>query len=544
VNNSQTKAATHLTTQIPLIIRIGVTGHRTLIDEDRLRRDVDSILRRLDELVGDAPHCYIVASPLAEGADRLVARQVLAWPAPSPELSPKLEAVLPLPVEDYLEDFDSEASRQEFLQLLDLAHRQIILSEQPGRPEAYLHVGEMIVNECDVLIAIWDGRPAAGLGGTGDIVAYARRLGRWLFWIHDEQSGEISEENRPEILQQTLQHLTEYNQEHIPPQKFQEEIDHYQQRLTQQGREAQLNPEHVQPVWDHLLPHFVRAEVLANRYQHRHNLSVTGVTLLAVLAVLAVTVQMLFFPEWPQLVWIEVAAMVLILVLLILSRRQQWHRKWIDYRFLAERLRAALFLATAGLECSPPRPLPHSIAHQPNDWMAKAFAWIWDQRPRLSRPAPTTFAPLRDFVLKAWIRDQARYYTHRSAYFHRMEKALASLGLVFFAVTLVAALIHVLVGEHGNAHESDFLSNFLIALAIILPVTGAALADIRAYRDYHRNAERYAHMARQLELLVPWINQTQTLQELAPLLERANDIMLREQQDWRAVALFQKLEAP
>jgi hypothetical protein len=33
------------------------------------------------------------------------------------------------------------------------------------------------VDRSDVLLAVWDGRPARGFGGTGDVVAYARRRG-------------------------------------------------------------------------------------------------------------------------------------------------------------------------------------------------------------------------------------------------------------------------------------------------------------------------------------------------------------------------------
>jgi len=47
-----------------------------------------------------------------------------------------------------------------------------------------------------------------------------------------------------------------------------------------------------------------------------------------------------------------------------------------------ERLRAAFFLSMAGLECEPPRPLPHmALSHRPDDWMVRAFAWIWRGRP-------------------------------------------------------------------------------------------------------------------------------------------------------------------
>jgi hypothetical protein len=297
-------------------------------------------------------------------------------------------------------------------------------------------------------------------------------------------------------------------------------------------------------VWSHLLPHLVRASRLAVRYQQRHNLAVYGVTSLAVLAVAAVTIQVLFFRQLPQLVWIEVTAMVLILSLLFLSRGRQWHRKWIDYRFLAERLRAALFLATCGLECSPPRPLPHSVAHRPDDWMVKAFAWIWDARPWLRDQLSPAIQSLKDFLLTAWIRDQAAYYARRSRQFHRAQERLTAAGYGLFGFTLVAAFIHVLTGGHDPAGEAGMLASLLIAGAIILPALGAALADIRIHREYSRNAERYGHMAQQLESLSRQIAGAQDMSELLPLLEEANEVMLREQQDWRVIVLFQELEAP
>ncbi|GLF95217.1 hypothetical protein SYYSPA8_12990 [Streptomyces yaizuensis] len=34
---------------------------------------------------------------------------------------------------------------------------------------------ELLVDRCDLLIAIWDGSPARGYGGTADVVHYARR---------------------------------------------------------------------------------------------------------------------------------------------------------------------------------------------------------------------------------------------------------------------------------------------------------------------------------------------------------------------------------
>jgi hypothetical protein len=528
---------------IPLSLRIGVTGHRQLAKTEQLRQSVDLVLERLGALLGATPHRYTAVSPLAEGADRLVAQQVLAWPSVDPKLKPDLEVALPLPTEEYLEDFSSAESRAEFGALLARAARVRAAQARASRPAGYLSAGKQVVQSCDVLLAIWDGEPAAGSGGTAEMVAYARHMGRWLFWIH-AGNGAISEENRPDTLGETIACLATYNRERIHPEKQDGAIASLQHTLAGNARAAGLDPNTLIPVWRCLLPPFVRADLLAGHFQRRHNLAVTGVTALAVLAVAIVTIQVLFFPHRLRLVWGEVAAMVLILSLLLISRRRQWHRKWIDYRFLAERLRAALFLAACGIECSPPRPLPHSVAHRPDDWMVKAFAWIWGTRPRPDGQAALRFEPLRDFLLTAWIRDQAVYYVERSRQLHRAEQRLTGAGLALFILTLIAAIVHVLGGEYEPAGEAGTLGNLLIAAAIILPALGAALADIRVHREYSRNAERYAHMARQMESLGQQIARTRTMFEMLPLLEEANEVMLREQQDWRVVVLFQEMEAP
>ncbi|MFJ8953478.1 hypothetical protein ACIRO1_25525 [Streptomyces sp. NPDC102381] len=37
--------------------------------------------------------------------------------------------------------------------------------------------GKEVVDQSDVLLAVWDGKPAGGKGGTADVVAYAQRQG-------------------------------------------------------------------------------------------------------------------------------------------------------------------------------------------------------------------------------------------------------------------------------------------------------------------------------------------------------------------------------
>jgi hypothetical protein len=43
--------------------------------------------------------------------------------------------------------------------------------------QAHLAAGQAVVDRSERLVAVWDGKPARGIGGTADIVSYARQKG-------------------------------------------------------------------------------------------------------------------------------------------------------------------------------------------------------------------------------------------------------------------------------------------------------------------------------------------------------------------------------
>lgn len=158
------------------MVAIGVTGHRFLDEVDKIATGVDEALRRIEEAFPGEP--LTVISPLAEGADRLVAQRILT------RRQARLVVPLPLPQSDYMADFGSPESKKLFLSLLDRADEVIELPPVPTRNQAYEAVGHYVLDHCKVLIAIWDGQEAQGQGGTAEIVAQARQRGRPLAWIH------------------------------------------------------------------------------------------------------------------------------------------------------------------------------------------------------------------------------------------------------------------------------------------------------------------------------------------------------------------------
>jgi len=561
--------------RIPTTVRLGVTGHRKLANEQLLRQNIKVLLSRLDGILTHTPHTYVVLSPLAEGADRLVATEIMQWLVSYGIQQPRLEVVLPLPEADYLQDFETQESKEEFKRLLGLASPEPLpLKTVEPRSAAYEQVGRYVVDNCDVLIAIWNGKRSEGRGGTAEIVDYALKTGRSVFWINSE-NGEIGDtkktrerirdvdrvkrglkEEKSEKAKEAekrdrtededhalecLKHLDAYNGERSGSTRTMSAVEAEFGISGRTGARYTLPPDVLKPLHDNMLSQYARADSLAGHYQTYHVNAGVAIYLLAAAAVATVTIQALLFPLHPALLWAEVGEIAAILGLLVLSWRCEWHRKWIDYRFLAERLRAAIFLWVAGIECEPPKPALHlSLSHRPDDWMVKTFAWIWDARPKGNPSTAISFENLKNFLLAAWIEDQISFYKRRSVRQRAKHTRLASAGAIVFALTLVVAIVHAARLEAKWRPEFATLTSILASWAIVLPAAGAAIASIRVHREYLRNSERYKHMFDHLTTITERIEQSEDTDTLVRSLEEANELMLLENQDWRVIFRFQE----
>ncbi len=157
------------------MVCIGVAGHRILTELDKIKGGVDVALRRLEETFREQP--WSVISALADGADRLAVDRVLTRRAA------RLIVPLPLARSDYMTDFRSLESREEFLRLLKRANEVIELPPAHTRTQAYEAANDYVIDHCDVLVAIWDGRPEQG-EGTASVVAKAQARGLPIAWVH------------------------------------------------------------------------------------------------------------------------------------------------------------------------------------------------------------------------------------------------------------------------------------------------------------------------------------------------------------------------
>jgi len=164
------------------MVTVGVSGHRDLVNVEAISKAVDQVLERV--MAAYQAQSMRVVSPLAEGADRLVAQRAMERYG--------AQLIVPLPFERsvYMQDFKSRGSKKEFTDLIELADEVIELPAQEGRGPSFYAVGLYVLNHSDVLVAIWDGKPARGVGGTAQIVEEARRQGKPVALIQVAARGE------------------------------------------------------------------------------------------------------------------------------------------------------------------------------------------------------------------------------------------------------------------------------------------------------------------------------------------------------------------
>ncbi|WP_043265745.1 hypothetical protein [Streptomyces sp. CT34] len=144
-------------------MRIGITGHRGLPVES-----AELVKGALRDIVTKYPTADLVGvSCLADGPDAWFAQAVL-------DHGGRVEIVVPAKkYRESLPDWHHAAYD-------DLVRRASEVHETGlAESDAHAHMvgSEILVGLVDSLIAVWDGRPARGYGGTADVVGYAESVG-------------------------------------------------------------------------------------------------------------------------------------------------------------------------------------------------------------------------------------------------------------------------------------------------------------------------------------------------------------------------------
>lgn len=144
-------------------MRIGITGHSNLApDSEPLVADA------IRKVLAEHGEPITGVSCLARGADQVFAAAVL-------DVGGEIEVVLP--AADYRDRKVKPDNREQFDALIGRAVKVHVMPYETADRDAYAAAGDALLADTDALVAVWDGAPPDGKGGTGDTVQAARERG-------------------------------------------------------------------------------------------------------------------------------------------------------------------------------------------------------------------------------------------------------------------------------------------------------------------------------------------------------------------------------
>ncbi len=573
--------------------RVGVTGHRKIdaavaADIERaaggVLDDVASILTEAMRnpearpLYRDGAPILRLVSPLAEGADRLVARAALqrGW---------RLAAPLPFRRDEYEKDFPNSIA--DFSALLASAQAKGQVVELDGRRAmenaAYLQVGRFVLDHSDLLIAVWDGNPAVGEGGTGQIVDEAKSAGIPIVHINVAPPFPallLAEGEEPTVYDRTV--LATVIHRLLLPRWSGERRDHrravaayWREPIVSTGmapdflyrgpfaakpiRLARLFPYFVRtlggrvssteivrkasppagadnPAVRTLYLHYQRADALATHYAALHRSGFMMIYFLGALSLTAAYVSQYAFAAKAEgaLRWVpelgEAAAWALIALIVLLERQFRWRERWLDYRQLAEMLREADLLAQlGGIPLTGGFNRTHEL-HPERGWIPWLVGAIGRSLGIVGgRYDAVYLAAVRDFAAMTRFPDQIAYHERTEKRMRRISRILKYFSYAAFGVS-----IGPIVAQFFAEDRSIY-----IMLAGVIPAAAAAGFGIRNQAEFeivvHRSARLRERLVEQRNRLLKLTGAAITAASLGREIRRGAATMQRDTADWAEI---------
>jgi hypothetical protein len=301
-----------------------------------------------------------------------------------------------------------------------------------------------------------------------------------------------------------------------------------------------------------LLPAFSAADHLAAFYSLVYRSTYVFNFLFAAVAV-ALALAGIFVHDTDVKAGFVTAELLIIITILITwyyGNRLQWHRRWLDYRRLAECLRHIRILAPLGVEGPVDRPRG-SIDVEAQDWV-NWYAWsVRRLIPLPDRVVDEAYlAAVRDATRSAEIAGQVHYHSANARRIAIMEHRIHHTGQALFAVTggmcavfLVLYLLGV-VPDSQNPHR-DLILGLFTFLTALLPTLGAALGAIYAQADFKTVADQSRRTAKRLAVIDKILaDEPLDFALLADRIQKTSDIMMADLEEWQTVFRTRPLSLP
>jgi hypothetical protein len=505
-------ADTTIRTNSPLVL--GVSGHRNLHPggEQQLGRQIADFLDDLKRRMPDTELRVMVG--MAQGADLLVARAALT-------AGYQVDAILPMPLDRYIEDFDAASSTALLSLLKEPLVHCTVLPAPPGldpsapvgaeRDALYANLMEALIDKCNLLLALWDGQPSHLPGGTADTVL--RYLGartlqplnetrieivtaiadpawgpHFVYWIPTMRTDDPAlPTHEPCYLSGIGENLLAVHR--TIPHTLQQQLS----ELNTYNREFErLQNKHKFGALDSLMPalgaisandrdslrridfEYGKADALAIYYQqHSDRLFQWFSYMASCMALLFLVYAKLLAVG--ALLSVYLAILVLGVVVFHFVRNQKWFSKHLIYRALAETMRTKFFLRAARAD----RLVNAAeLIRLTGIDQFSGFSWI--------RNLLKNIEPLNgkdtvsseeekerlESVHRHWIRGQQTYFSTRVRKLERNSKRLESMkSIMLYAIAALAVVLLLFSGRlHSRLVGAITAKDIIIFLMGLLPV--------------------------------------------------------------------------
>lgn len=554
--------------RFPLVI--GVTGHRDLAAEEipRIRRRVKKLFEDLQERY---PQRRLrILSPLAEGADRLAVEVSL-------DMDIDIEVLLPMPRRIYYEDFTSEDAIMEFNRLfrratsvleLPLARMNTledISKPGPARELQYAQMGVFLSAHCHILLALWDGKTSGQLGGTAQVVrfhhhdimpGYSNRTVAAQQMLIDDESDLIyhivcsrdKADGAPAQGYEPLECWWFTNDRHKPRTRdlpdqhklvfsrggeFSADATRFRDRIATEswplmdGDSSAGLPAGLEDI-NHL---FCIADWLAIHYQQ---LTMRVLQATHVLAFLMGFMFVLFSDLRTQEIYLLgfLAFFILAAALQRTAQEKGWHRKYLDYRALAEGLRVQFYMAAAGITSDNESKFTHDNFLQTQD---PELGWIRN----VMRVAGTRCDAMRqvtedglNFTIREWIGDeqsgQLGYYQRKAGQWFSRNRNTERMSLLSLAVS---ALVVVMILVAGDTLGDAWVDPLFVIMGLILLAYGVRQAYAQSIAEKEL-IKQYEFMNRVFENSERRLESAESDEERRQIIRALGGSCLDEHAEW------------
>lgn len=490
---------------------IGFTGHRSGYDETVIGPVLKDVLIDLQSKIRKAGGEAVIYASIAEGADTLfveIAR----------DLGLSVHLILPLEEEEFSKDFSSSAAWERARIQIDRVRTRPdretlrLTKGKFRRPGCYYDQGMQMLEACDVVVALWDGKVARGSGGTGQIVAQACAMKIGVVVV-DSKTGKLTQ---PESLEASL-----------TPDPVLTELNEIAESSEKVAPDFARDPESYQHCLD----------TIAVREARGFRPSLVLIIVLYGLSSLIGGIATFIAPDdhwFTRYLWLVLAGeLVLLLTALSLTYRLDRcssQTKWIQCRFACELFR--------GIRASVPLvdPLHPLITDRLPDWR------------RFSVSAG--LLALRGFEARDIIKQRDAYLEIRLGETHPDSQVLhyrtkqpkaprwwrwasltgkvsVYLAPLCVALAMVNAIFHL-------GWDTHFLPWILVTfLPLYLPVLAGVGGGISRTLDENRRGDRYPQTLERVLTIRQWMANLETEASIEKAVARTETILQEELAEWQ-----------